>query len=84
MTNWIYLKHIGELISQKTLFYVGFLDVSPPLPYLDVKVSATDSHQFQHSPSQKCVSSQEGHRVVGREGNVHMPWPLAIVSYRVM
>lgn len=30
MTNWIYLKHIGELISQKTLFYVGFLDVSPP------------------------------------------------------
>lgn len=31
MTNWIYLKHIGELISQKkTLFYVGFLDVPPP------------------------------------------------------
>lgn len=84
MTNWIYLKHIGELISQKNIVLCWIFGCSPPLPYLDVKVSATDRHQFQHSLSQKRVSSQEGHRVVGREGNVHMPWPLAIVSYRVM
>lgn len=84
MTNWIYLKHIGELISQKKHCFMLDFWMFPPLPYLNVKVSATDSHQFQHSLSQKRVSSQEGHRVVGREGNVHMPWPLAIVSYRVM
>lgn len=30
MTHWIYLKHTGELISNKKSSYVGFLDVSSP------------------------------------------------------